>query len=406
MKVLLLENVNLDVINLLKSNLENVSITHLKTSLTESQLLEQLPNYDIIGIRSKTMLTEKIINENGHLTAICCFCIGTNQVDLNASIKQKIPVFNSPHMNTRSVAELVISHIIALARQTYQRNIEMHNCFWNKTSNECYEIRGKTLGIIGYGHVGSQVGTLAEMLGMSVIFYDIVPVLARGNCKSIESLSNLLSQSDFITIHVPLSNQTNNLFGENEFKLMKPKSYLINTSRGNVVDLDCLAFYIENKHLLGAAIDVYPEEPDTNNCRWEHKLQKYNNVILTPHIGGATEEAQQNIGIDIGYKIINYVKYGSTVGCVNMPEIISGENFKNGGQMIINFHNNIPGYLSKVNRIFEEYNINIDKQILSTQNEIGYLLIKISKNYDINIVNLLVDKIAKLDPKSKTYLHS
>jgi D-3-phosphoglycerate dehydrogenase / 2-oxoglutarate reductase len=405
MKILLLENVNANVINLLETDYSNVSITHLNTSLSEIQLIEQLPNYDIVGIRSRTNLTKHVIENNKHLVAICCFCIGTNQVDLETATKYNIPVFNSPYMNTRSVAELVMSHIIALARQTYVRNTEMHNQFWNKTSKNCYEVRGKKLGIIGYGHVGSQVGTLAEMIGMEVLFYDIAPVLARGNSKSMDSLTHLLTNSDFVSIHVPLSDETYNLFGENEFKLMQAGSYLINTSRGTVVDLDSLATYIENGHLSGAAIDVYPKEPNGNGCHWEHPLQKYNNVILTPHIGGATEEAQGQIGLDIGYKIINYIKYGSTVGCVNMPEIISGEKFKNGGQIIINFHNNVPGYLSKINKIFEEENVNIDKQILSTHNETAYLLIKISKKYDKYITIRLVNKISNLDTNSRTYLN-
>lgn len=405
MKVLLLENVNPNVVKLLETNYPDISVTHHKTSLSEDQLIEQLPNYDIIGIRSRTNLTKHVIENNKHVVAICCFCIGTNQVDLETATKYNIPVFNSPYMNTRSVAELVISHIIALARQTYIRNMEMHNQHWNKTSKNCYEIRGKTLGIIGYGHVGSQVGTLAEMMGMEVIFYDIAPVLARGNSKPMDSLTQLLANADFVSIHVPLSDETNNLFGENEFKLMKNDSYLINTSRGTVVDLDSLATHIESGHLSGAAIDVYPIEPKENGCHWEHPLQKYNNVILTPHIGGATEEAQAQIGLDMGYKIINYVKFGSTVGCVNMPEITSGEKFKNGGQIIINFHNNVPGYLSKINKIFEEENVNIDKQILSTHNETAYLLIKISKKYDKEVVTRLVTKISNLDANSRTYLN-
>lgn len=402
MKILLLENINIKSIDILTSNLDNVTVTHHLEALNEEQLLEQLPNYDVIGIRSKTTINKKILENNKHLFAICCFCIGTNQVDLETCTKLNIPVFNSPYMNTRSVAELVISHVIALSRQTYQRNIEMHNGHWNKTSNQCYEVRGKTLGIIGYGHVGSQTGALAEMLGMNVVFYDIVPVLARGNTTFMDNLYEMLSISDFVTIHVPLSQETNNMFAKKEFDAMKKGSYIINTSRGNVMDLKLLQEYIDNQQINGAAIDVFPEEPSKNG-EWNHFLQKNNNVILTPHIGGATEEAQEQISIDMSYKIINYIKYGSTMGSVNMPEISSGSNFKNGGQIIINFHQNVPGYLAKINRIFEMTNVNIDKQILSTHMESAYLLIKISKTYSDSVVEELINNIASLDPLSRTY---
>ena len=337
------------------------------------------------------------------LLCIGCFCIGTNQIDLETATKLNIPVFNSPYMNTRSVAELVISHIIALSRQTYQRNMEMHNNYWNKTSNNCFEIRGKTLGIIGYGHVGSQVGTLAEIIGMNVIFHDIAPVLARGNNTPINELHQMLNMSDFVTIHVPLCDETNNMFGVPEFEQMKKGSYLINTSRGNVVDLDALKTNIDNGKLYGAAVDVFPEEPKQNGP-YSNILSNNINIILTPHIGGATEEAQEQIGVDMSYKIINYVKYGSTMGTVNMPEIVSGEQFKNGGQIIMNFHQNVPGYLSKINKIFEEENVNIDKQVLCTQRQSAYLLIKISKDYESHIMGRLMSKISNLDPQSRTFL--
>lgn len=403
MKILLLENINIKTIDVLKTNLPNPSIVHHKTAFSEEQLLEHLPNYDVLGIRSKTTITKKVLENNPHLLAIGCFCIGTNQVDLETATKLNIPIFNSPYMNTRSVAELVISHIIALARQSYIRNIEMHNNQWNKTSNNCFEIRGKTLGIIGYGHVGSQVGTLAELFGMDVIFYDVSPVLARGNNTPSSDLYQMLGASDFVTIHVPLSDDTHNMFGQNEFNAMKDGSYLINTSRGTVVDLEALKSSVENGKMRGAAIDVFPEEPKKNG-EWNNILSNNNQIILTPHIGGATEEAQEQIGIDMGYKIINYVKFGSTAGNVNMPEIVAGEKFKNGGQIIINFHQNVPGYLSKINKIFEEENVNIDKQILSTYKESAYLLIKISKKYKSDIVGQLMSKISSLDSQSRTYL--
>lgn len=407
MKVLLLEKIHNCVSEYLTKIFgESLEIQYLPHSLSEEQLIEKLPSYDIVGIRSKTHITTKVLDKCPNLMAICCFCIGTNQVDLDKCMELNIPVFNSPYMNTRSVAELVISHIVALSRQTYQRNIEMHNKHWNKTSTNCFEIRGKTLGIIGYGHVGSQVSTLAEAMGMNVLFYDVAPVLPLGNSQKIDTMSELLSLSNFVTIHVPLQESTDGLFGKNEFEMMMKGSYLINTSRGSVVDLDALEISIQNNDIDGAALDVYPVEPKGNKCEWVNSLQKYNNVILTPHIGGATEEAQNQIGIDISHKIVNFVNYGSTMGVVNMPEINSNQQFKNGGSVIANFHQNKPGYLFKVNKLFNEGNVNIDKQILSTYNNKGYLLIKISKSTnqeDINNIENVIHKIRELDNQSRTY---
>jgi D-3-phosphoglycerate dehydrogenase / 2-oxoglutarate reductase len=408
MKVLLLENIHSGVSEYLTGYYgDNINIVNLPDSMTEEQLILELPKYNILGIRSKTHITANVLQHCQHLSAICCFCIGTNQVDLDACMEMNIPVFNSPYMNTRSVAELVMSLIITMARQIHIRNIEMHQQHWNKTSNNCHEVRGKTLGIIGYGHVGSQISILAEAFGMNVIFYDIAPVLPLGNSRKIDNMKDLLNQSDFVTIHVPLLEETNHLFGDTEFSYMKTGSYIINTSRGTVINLTSLKSYLDNGTIRGAALDVYPNEPTGNKCLWESPFQKYNNVVLTPHIGGATEEAQNQIGIDISQKIINFIDYGSTMGVVNMPEIVSNAKFKNGGSILVNFHENLPGYLSKINKIFDEYHINIDKQILSTYKNKGYLIVKIKKaiNDNDNVkMSLMCKQIYELNNNSRSYL--
>lgn len=410
LKILLLENIHPITQKTLSDYFkteDNLQITSLKHTLPEEELLLELRQYDIVGIRSKTQITKNVLTMNTHLKMICCFCIGTNQVDLETAQQLNIPVFNSPYMNTRSVAELVVCHIIALARQTYQRNKEMHRAHWNKTSKNCHEVRGKTLGIIGYGHVGSQVSTLAESLGMNVIFYDIAPVLPRGNSQPISSINQLVEMSDFVTLHVPLSEETDQLIGAEELSHFKQGSYLINTSRGNVVDLDALQKYLDQGLIAGCALDVYPQEPKGNKCDWTMCLQGYPNVILTPHIGGATEEAQSQIAIDMSMKIFHYVSYGSTQGVVNLPEIVSNAKFKNGGVIIANFHKNISGYLSKINNVFQEQNINIDKQILSTYQSRGYLLIKTSKpknEAENNNFQKLISHLVNLNNDTKTII--
>ena len=379
LRVLLLENIHSSSVQYLKDYYgDNITIDSRKTSIPESELKLVLQEFDVIGIRSRTKLTKEVLEANKHLLMICCFCIGTNQVNLEVARELMIPVFNSPYMNTRSVAELVISHVIALSRQSYHHNSQMHQGHWQKSSTNCYEVRGKRIGIIGYGHVGSQVATLAESLGMKVGFYDVVPVLPLSNSTSM-SLHQLLETSDFITLHVPLSEATRNFIGEDELSHFKKGSYLINTSRGNVVDIPSLKKYLDNDTLAGCALDVYPNEPSGNNCSWKFDLQGYPNVILTPHIGGATEEAQEQIGLDVASKIVSYHDYGSTFGSVNFPEVTSNQQFKNGGVLIMILHPNVPGHLSKINQLFGNLNINVDKQILSTYKSTGYLLMKVKK---------------------------
>lgn len=282
----------------------------------------------VIGIRSKTKLTARVIREAKNLIVIGCFCIGTNQVDLQVAAQNGVAVFNSPFSNSRSVAELVICEIIALARQLGDRSNELHNGSWKKVSAGCWEIRGKTLGIIGYGHIGSQLSVLAEAMGMSVIYYDIVNLMALGTSRQVGSLEDLLSSADFITLHVPESSETKDLIGEKELSIMKDGSYLINASRGSVVDIPALISSMRNGKIAGAALDVYPNEPggngdyfDNNLDHWIMDLRNLKNIILTPHIGGSTEEAQSAIGIEVANALVRYVNEGTTLGVVNMPEV-------------------------------------------------------------------------------------
>lgn len=403
--ILLLEGVHQCVVDHLKKYLsQNYNIIHFKSSLTEDQLIRRIneDSISIVGIRSKTHITKKVMDSCPSLSLICCFCIGTNQVDLEEAQKRCIPVFNSPYMNTRSVAELVISHIIALSRQSYQKNMEMHQKYWNKSSIGCHEVRGKTLGIIGYGHVGSQLSILAELLGLKVLFYDTSPVLPLGNSESMNDMNSLLRESDFVSIHVPLLDSTNDLIQMRELLEMKEGSFLINTSRGNVVNLDDLEKVLKDNHLSGAAIDVFPVEPVGNKCQWEHPLQKYPNVILTPHIGGATEEAQYQIGLDIGQKIVDYLQYGSTAGVVNLPEIISNQKFKQNGVIIGNFHTNLPGYISKINNLFAIHDININSLNLNTHDKYGYVLLSVDRVREKALKDIVKD-IQKMDNSIRTF---
>lgn len=340
---------------------------------------------NVIGIRSKTLLTEEVLSHAQNLIAIGCFCIGTNQVDLNAAAKMGIAVFNSPFSNSRSVAELVISEIVALARQLGDRSMEMHQGRWNKVSNGCWEVRGKTLGIVGYGHIGSQLSVLAEAMGMSVIYYDVVNLMGMGIARQVPTLNALLERADFVSLHVPELPETKNLIGEKEFAHMKNGSYLLNNSRGSVVDIQALINASRSGKIAGAAIDVYPNEPGGNGDyfnkdlnSWGEDLCSLKNVILTPHIGGSTEEAQAAIGIEVAEALKNYVSEGSTVGAVNMPEV----NLRNitldepNHVRVIYIHKNIPGVLGRVNGILSQHNV--DKQMTDSRGEVAYLMADIS----------------------------
>ncbi len=374
-KVLLLENIHPIAREMFSS--EGFQVETLAGALGEAQLKEKIRDVHVLGIRSKTQVTAEVLKEAKRLLTLGCFCIGTNQVDLNFAKARGIPVFNAPFGNTRSVAEMVIAEIIMLSRQLAQRSGEMHTNVWKKISNGCFEVRGKTLGIIGYGHIGSQVSTLAEALGMRVMFFDVLSKLPLGNAKSCNTLAELLRESDFITLHVPATPLTHKMIGDAELRIMKKGSYLINASRGTVVDIAALSAHLKSQHLAGAAIDVFPEEPEVNTDQFQTDLQKLPNVILTPHIGGATEEAQANIGTEVPASLIRFVNTGCTAGTVNFPsvDVAPGKDT----HRILNVHRNVPGVLREINRIVSELGVNIQAQTLATDGDIGYLVLDTDK---------------------------
>jgi D-3-phosphoglycerate dehydrogenase len=375
-KVLLLENVHQSAHVLF--NDERFQVEALPSALKEAELKQRLEDAHILGIRSKTRVTAEALAGARRLLTLGCFCIGTNQVDLEAANVRGIPVFNAPFSNTRSVAELVISEIIALARQVADRSREVHLGKWRKVAAGCYEVRGKTLGIIGYGHIGSQVGVLAEMLGMHVIFYDVMTKLPLGNNKPVRALPELLAQADFVTLHVPATPQTHGMMGAAQLGQMKAGSYLLNLSRGTVVDLVALAEAIERKHLAGCAIDVYPEEPESNSDGFSTPLQGLPNVILTPHVGGSTMEAQEAIGREVAASLIKFINAGATTGAVNFPQV--DVPMDAAAHRILNVHRNVPGVLRDVNKIVSDLNANIRAQVLSTDPNIGYLVMDLDKD--------------------------
>ncbi|KAF2446151.1 D-3-phosphoglycerate dehydrogenase-like protein [Karstenula rhodostoma CBS 690.94] len=392
-KVLLLENVNLAGVSILQE--QGYQVEAIKSSLPEDQLIEKIRDVHVIGIRSKTKLTERVLKEAKNLIVIGCFCIGTNQVDLNYAASQGIAVFNSPFSNSRSVAELVISEVIALARQLADRSMELHNGTWNKVSKGCWEIRGKTLGIVGYGHIGSQLSVLAEAMGMEVIYYDVVNLMGLGTAKQVKSLDDLLDQSDFVTLHVPETGDTKNLIGKAQLDKMKNGSYLINNARGKVVDIPALIEAMRSGKLAGAAIDVFPNEPAGNGDYfnnelndWTKDLQGLKNLILTPHIGGSTEEAQSAIGAEVSTALVKYVNEGTTLGAVNMPEVnLRTINLDEPNCVRVVFiHKNVPGVLRQVNGVL--LNHNIDKQSSDSRGDVAYLMADVSDVKEDEIRNL------------------
>lgn len=373
-QILLLEGVHPRAIDALKQDGYH-HIENLATSLPEEALMEKIKNVHIIGIRSRTQLSEKVLKQANKLIAIGCFCIGTNQVDLEAAQKLGIAVFNAPFANTRSVAELVLAEIIMLMRGIPEKNAAAHRGQWMKSAKDSHEIRNKTLGIVGYGHIGTQVGILAENFGMQVLYYDIEPKLAIGNAKPAASLDALLSQSDIVTLHVPQTPQTKNMITAAALEKMQAGSLLINASRGTVVDINALAAALESNHLRGAAIDVFPIEPKSNQEPFSNILTKFENVLLTPHIGGSTLEAQQNIGTAVANRLMTYSNNGSTLGAVNFPEVSLPEHA--GRCRLLHIHRNIPGILKQINEIFSKENINILGQYLQTSSEIGYVVMDV-----------------------------
>lgn len=365
-------------------------------SLQGEDLVKRAKGFHVVGIRSKTYLDSHVIGQLPDLRSIGAFCIGTNQVDLEAANRLGIPTFNAPYSNTRSVAELVICEMIALSRRLGDVNSKAHNGKWLKSAKGSHEIRGKTLGIVGYGHIGSQVSVLAEAMGLKVIFYDIVKKLSLGNAQSSESLEALLQVSDFVTLHVPATSQTENMMGAREFELMKPGSYLINASRGNVVDIEVLVDAVKSKKIAGAAIDVYPQEPDSNDEHFESVLQGLSNVILTPHIGGSTEEAQQAIGYEVAESLIRFLHFGFTGGAVNFPNLEVPLQID--GHRLINVHRNVPGVMGAINSIVSNVGANIRSQYLSTDSRIGYVVMDMEKGQ----FHEAAQKISELETSIKT----
>lgn len=373
-KILLLEGVHPSAIEELNAKGYN-NIETLKTSLSEDELIEKIADVHFIGIRSRTQLNENVLSHAQKLVAIGCFCIGTNQVDILAAQKFGIPVFNAPFSNTRSVAELVLGETLLLLRGIPEKSAQAHRGQWNKSAAGSVEARGKTLGIIGYGHIGTQLGILAETLGMKVRFYDIETKLPLGNASQASTLTALLKESDVVTLHVPETKQTQDMFGAAQFAAMKTGAIFINASRGTVVDIEALAQALETKKIGGAAIDVFPLEPTGNDEEFISALRGFDNVILTPHIGGSTKEAQENIGLEVASKLAKYSDNGSSLSAVNFPEVSLPGHL--GTSRLLHIHHNQPGVMTQINQAFAKYNINIAAQYLQTDNKIGYVVIDI-----------------------------
>lgn len=349
-------------------------VTHAK-SLSGNELLAAMSEAHFVGVRSRTQLTAEVLQHAKHLVAVGCFCIGTNQVNLKEAMRLGIPVFNAPFSNTRSVAELVLAQIIMLMRGIPEKNAILHRGGWVKSAADSYEVRGKTLGIIGYGHIGTQIGVLAEQLGMRVVFSDIEAKLPLGNAQPMTTLHELLGAADVVTLHVPETPETALMIGAAQLAAMKPGSHLINASRGSVVDIDALSAALESRHLHGAAIDVFPVEPQGNDSAFVSSLSRFDNVILTPHIGGSTLEAQVNIGTEVAAKLIRYGSNGSTTSAVNFPEVALPAH--TGRSRLLHIHRNVPGVLAHVNERLSAAGINIAAQYLSTNEEVGYVVIDV-----------------------------
>ena len=364
-----------------------VSVKKISAALSEDELINEIKNVHLLGIRSKTQITKNVLAHADKLQAIGCFCIGVNQVDLAAATKKGVTVFNAPYSNTRSVAELVIASSIMLIRKIPDKNKSAHEGIWLKDSKGSFELRGKTLGIIGYGNIGSQVSVLAESLGMKVIFYDAETKMPLGNADDKKTLEGVVSEADVITLHVPESNSTKNLINKNILKHFKKNSILINYARGEVVDLNALHQFLKAGHLSGAAIDVYPLEPEKNGDAFSTPLQGLANVILTPHIGGSTEEAQQNIGEDVSNKLFNYLEKGITTGSHTVPALSLPP--QEGTHRILHIHNNVPGVLSEINTQLSKHKINILAQYLKTNDKIGYVVLDVDKGLSKEALELL-----------------
>ncbi|MDO4896222.1 MAG: phosphoglycerate dehydrogenase [Moraxella sp.] len=373
-RFLLLEGVHDNALKVL-NDAGYTNIEYIKTALDEDELIEKIKDAHFIGIRSRTQLTAKVLKSAEKLIAIGCFCIGTNQVDLDTALELGIPVFNAPYSNTRSVAELVLAETIMLMRGIPEKNAVVHRGGWNKSAKDSYEVRGKTMGIVGYGSIGSQLSVLAESLGMNVIYHDVITKLPLGNAVQVGSLEELLQNSDVVTLHVPDLPSTRGMMAKEQFDVMKDGAFFINAARGGCVVIDDLANALESGKLLGAAIDVFPKEPKSANEEFISPLRKFDNVILTPHVGGSTQEAQANIGLEVAEKFVRYSDQGDTTSAVNFPNV--SVPFTEGTHRLLHIHKNVAGVLSKINTAFAEAGVNILAQNMMTVGDVGYLVMDV-----------------------------
>ena len=378
-RVLLLEGISQSAVDVFTAA-GYTQIERHEKSLPEDELKRRIADAHLVGIRSRTQLTAEVLAEAKRLIAVGCFCIGTNQVDLTAAKLSGAPVFNAPYSNTRSVAELVVAETILLLRRIPEKNAECHRHGWSKSAAGSFEARDKVLGIVGYGHIGTQVGLLAEGLGLRVIYHDIERKLALGNARPAADLNDLLERADVVTLHVPETPQTLRMIGADQMARMRPGTALINASRGTVVDIDALAEKLRSRHLSGAAVDVFPIEPKSNDDAFDSPLIGMDNVILTPHVGGSTLEAQDNIGIEVASKLVRYSDNGSTLSAVNFPEASLPEH--PGSRRLLHIHRNIPGMLSRINEVFSRENVNIEGEYLQTDSAIGYVVIDVAVEED------------------------
>ena len=385
--VLLLEKLDKSAEEKFKKEGYNVEI--LEGSLDEGELIKKIKNISILGIRSKTVISKKVIDSAERLLSVGAFCIGTNQINLKHCSNNGIAVFNAPYSNTRSVVEIVIAQIINLLRSIVKKSNEMHDGKWSKDSINSHEIRNKTIGIIGYGNIGSQLSVLCESLGMNVLYFDKLDKLSIGNAKKVSSLHELLKESDIVSLHIDGSEENSNFISGKEFEMMKKDSILINYSRGNVVDINALKKYLVNNKLLGAAIDVFPKEPLNNSEKFQSELRGIKNLILSPHIGGSTKEAQKNIGNYVPNKIIDFINTGNTSSCVNFPTLSLPEQRES--HRFIHIHKNEPGVLLNINKIISSFDINIKGQYLKTIEDIGYVITDIDRKYDKSVIKKLKD---------------
>lgn len=378
-KILLLEGVHQNAVDYFEKE-GYTNIEYIKTALREDELIEKIKDVHFLGMRSRTQLNERVLDAAEKLVAAGCFCIGTNQVDLEAARERAIPIFNAPFANTRSVAELTIASAIHLMRGTFSKSTAAHRGEWLKSAANSYEVRGKKLGIVGYGNIGSQLSVLASGLGMHVYYYDVENKLSHGNATSVDSLEALLNISDVVTLHVPETPETKNMMNAKTLAQMKPGSHLINYARGTVVDIEALAAALESGHLHGAALDVFPTEPKGKGEEFKSPIRGIDNVIITPHVGGSTQEAQANIGFEVAEKLVKYSDNGSTASAVNFPEVALPNYQK--AHRIMNIHQNKPGMMAQINEIFSDGGANILGQFLQTNGDIGYVVVDIDAEHD------------------------